>query len=208
MLLESVYSRSFCWNRASYLEGEQDVTEPGGDSRAYRGISAAPNRPALRWTSHAVPASVHLSPASGPLERVRSLTGVLHFSLQVDSLFFQNHREHQWHPGLRSTSSWAGASHSQLYLLQPPQPGQGSWQHLPLQALAHVPFITWKLSLLIFTNLVPSQFSGLTLTALSSETPSLAPPFPQWPPPGFSLPPVATPWLLLPPSLSGHLLQT
>lgn len=30
MLLESVYSRSFCWKRASYLEGEQDVTEPGG----------------------------------------------------------------------------------------------------------------------------------------------------------------------------------
>lgn len=29
MLLESVYSRSFCWNRASYLEGEQDVTVGG-----------------------------------------------------------------------------------------------------------------------------------------------------------------------------------
>lgn len=33
MLLESVYSRSFCWNRASYLEDEQDVEEEGGTYR-------------------------------------------------------------------------------------------------------------------------------------------------------------------------------
>lgn len=41
MLLESVYSRSFCWNRASYLEDEQDVEEEGG---TYSGLSAAPKQ--------------------------------------------------------------------------------------------------------------------------------------------------------------------
>lgn len=30
MLLESVYSRSFCWNRASYLGDGQGVEEEGG----------------------------------------------------------------------------------------------------------------------------------------------------------------------------------
>lgn len=47
MLLESVYSRSFCWNRASYLEGEQDVTLGGvqvGTLVTYRGLSAAPKQ--------------------------------------------------------------------------------------------------------------------------------------------------------------------
>lgn len=56
------------------------------------------------------------------------------------------------------------------------------------EPLTHASSITWKLSLLFFKNLVPSQLSGLTLTAASSETPpwllsptpgaTLTPPYP------------------------------
>lgn len=50
MLLESVYSRSFCWNRASYLGDEQDVRKRVGlrertyRKPTYRGLTAAPKQ--------------------------------------------------------------------------------------------------------------------------------------------------------------------
>lgn len=47
MLLESVYSRSFCWNRASYLKGKQDVMAGGvqvGTLLTCRGLLAAPKQ--------------------------------------------------------------------------------------------------------------------------------------------------------------------
>lgn len=74
MLLESVYSRSFCWNRASYLEDKQEMGRRGWglwrglmESSLTAGSQQLPNRPALRLTTNMVPASVHLSPVSRPL---------------------------------------------------------------------------------------------------------------------------------------------
>lgn len=192
MLLESVYSRSFCWNRASYLEDEQEMGRGWGLWRGLTGSSLTagsqqlPNRPALRLTINMVPASVHLSPVSRPLGYITSLTACLVFFLPGQLIFLSTPVCPPWRTSMASCiPSSVGTSYGQCYLLPPimrqPQPFR-SWYHPPPPNTCILP-ITWQLSPLIFTNLLPSQPPGLTLTAPPQKCLPCLPLSLQWPPP-------------------------